>query len=113
VNEAPFVTSNNNMGCQRLNRNTDCQNTGVIVEFVNEDPLVTVDNNIECLSLRKGDDCHKFVNSVVSDNLPLKTDVDCVGEISKVNDVSQEEVMVRKSTWLKKLSTIRKQEFLW
>jgi hypothetical protein len=35
VNEAPFVTSNNNMGCQRLHRNTDCRNTGVIVEFVN------------------------------------------------------------------------------
>jgi hypothetical protein len=66
VNEAPFVTSNNNMGCQRLNRNTDCQNTGVIVEFVKEVPLVTVDNNMECPSLMKGDDCHKLVNSVVS-----------------------------------------------
>jgi hypothetical protein len=69
------------------------------------------------------------VNSVVSVNLPLKTNVDCVGEISKVNDdsqgvdyggkptrvndVSQEEVIVRKSTRLKKLPTIRKQDFLW
>jgi hypothetical protein len=72
---------------------------------------------MECMSLRKGDDYHKFVNSVVSVNLPLKTNVVCLGEISKVNDdsqgvdyvgkptrvndVSEEELIVCKSTRLK------------
>jgi hypothetical protein len=107
VTEAPFVTSNNNMGCQRFNRNTDCQNTGVIVEFVNEVPLVTVDNNMECLSLRKSDDCHKLVNSIVSVNLPLKTDVDCVGDISKVNDDSQGVDYVSKPTRVNDVSQKR------
>jgi DNA-directed RNA polymerase subunit H (RpoH/RPB5) len=65
----------------------------------------------------------------VSVDLPLKTDVGCVGKILKVyddpqavdsvgkstrvNDDSQEEVIARKSTRLKKLPTIRKQDFLW
>jgi hypothetical protein len=45
LNEASFVTANNNMECQRLNRNTDCQKTEVNVEFVNGVPSVTTDNN--------------------------------------------------------------------
>jgi hypothetical protein len=129
VNEAPFVTANNNMECQRLSRNTDCQKTGVSAEIVNKVPLVTANNNMECLSLRRIDDCQKLGNSVVSVDFPSKNDVGCVGKTSKVNDDpqevdyvgkptrvnddSQEDVITRKSTRLKKLPIIRKQDFLW
>lgn len=134
VNGVPPVTTDNNstdnyMGCQRLNRNIDCQTTGVNVEFVNEVPSITADNNMECLSLEETDDCHKLGNSVVSVDLPLKTDVVCVGKTLKenddpqavdsvgkstrVNDDSQEAVIARKSTRSRKLPTIRKQDFLW
>jgi hypothetical protein len=75
-------------------------------------------------SFREIEGYHKLGNSVVSVNLPLKTDVGCVGKILKVNDDpqavgkstrvtddSQEEVTARKSTRLRKLPTIRKQDF--
>jgi hypothetical protein len=133
VKGVPLVTvdnnrANNNMGCERLNRNTDGQNIGINVEFGNEVPSVTADNNMECLSFGETDSFHKLGNSVASVELPLMTHVGCVGEILKandnpravdsvsnstrLNDDSQEEVIARKSTRLRKLPTIRKQNFL-
>jgi hypothetical protein len=94
VKGVPSVTTdnnraNNNMGCQRLNRNTDGQNTGINVEFGNEVPSVTADNNMECLSFGETDSFHKLGNSVASAELPLMTDVGCVGKILKANDKPQ------------------------
>ena len=68
---------------------------------------------MECLSLRRIDDFQKLGNSVVSVDFPSKIDVGCVGKTSKVTDDSQEDVITRKSTRLKILPIIRKQDFLW
>ena len=52
-------------------------------------------------------------DSAVGVDLLSKTDVECLGKTSKVNDNSQEVVTIHKSTRLKKLPNIKNQDFLW
>jgi len=54
----------------------------------------------------------KFGNSAVGGDLLLKSDVECLGQISKVNDDTQEDVTICKSDRLKKLPTNKYQDFL-
>jgi hypothetical protein len=49
----------------------------------------------------RDDDCLNFGDSAVGVDFLSKIDVECLGQISKVNDDPQEEVLIRKSTRLK------------
>jgi hypothetical protein len=121
-NAIPVGTANNNMECLTLNRNPDCQKTVDSAEsvdfdrkgdFANEVPLVTANNNTECLNLSCIIECQKLEDSTVNVDFLSKINVGCVGKTPKVDDDSQEDVIARKSTRLKKIPSIRNQEFLW
>jgi hypothetical protein len=134
----PVVTADNNMECLSLNRNPDCQKTVDSAESVdfdrkgdsaNEVPLITANNNMECLNLSGFMECQKLGDSTVSVDFLSKINVGCVGKTpnidddsqeveyvgkpSRLNDNSQEDVIARKSTRLKKIPSIRNQDFLW
>jgi hypothetical protein len=60
----------------------------------------------------RNDDYLKFGDSAVDVDSLSKSDVECLGQTSKINDDPQEEVTLRKSTRLKKLRTNKYQDFL-
>ena len=74
---------------------------------------VMLNDDMECPSPScRNDDYLKFGDSAVDvDSLP-KTNVECLGQTSKINDDPQEEVILRKSTRLQKLPTNKYQDFL-
>jgi hypothetical protein len=71
-------------------------------DFGNQVLTVTVNDDTECPSpSRRNDDCIKFGDGAVGVDLQAKSDVECLGQTSKVNDDPQEDVTIRKSNRLK------------
>ena len=75
-------------------------------DFGNQDLPVTVNDDTECPSpCYRNDDCLKLWDSAVGADFLSKIDVKYLGKTSKVNDDPQEDVMISKSTRLKKPPT--------
>jgi hypothetical protein len=72
-------------------------------DFVNQVPHVMVIDDTECPSPScRNDNCLIFGDSVIGDDFLSNVDVEGLGKTSKVNDGPQEDVMIRKSTRIKK-----------
>ena len=75
-------------------------------DFGNQDLPVTVNDDTESPSrCYRNDDCLKFGDSAVGVDFLSKIDVKYLGKTSKVIDDPQEDVMISKSTRLKKPPT--------
>jgi hypothetical protein len=111
----PWRDVNENV-MQQDQANKDCywSRSDLKDDFVNQVLPVMVIDDMECLSSGcRNDDCLKFGVSVLDVDFLPKIDVEYLGKTSKANDDPQKDVMIRKSTRLKKLPINKYQDVLW
>jgi len=110
----PWRDGNENIS-QLAQPNKDCywSRSDLKDDCGNQVVPVTVNDDTECLIPScRNDDYRKFGDSAVGVDSVSKTDVECLGQTSKVNDDPQEDVTLCRSTRLKRLPTNKYNEFL-